>query len=654
MTTELLGAFGVALVVSAVACAVALALFPWFRSGEHKVDVYRTGQSTSGATIARPQHGKRQRRVRISTAELPLVGGAAMLVGVLVACLGLALFLGFDLEQWKLLGILLVAMLGFGLVGLIDDVLKYWRGNGISEWQKFAGVIVVSGSAGVALNRLIYAGRFSARFAYPPYSVAPGLGNLLVHVHFAWIIFFLGMTVVVASSTSLATDFADGMDGLCGGLLVSASLAFAVILLNDGQPDLYPLILVSLGVAGAAFGFLPFNWPSSWKPRNQGNGKRRARLIMGDTGSLALGGVLALVAIMSRNELLLIIIGGVFLLEGVSALVTARILVKFFRLFLVLERFNSSKGFAHSEFPLPFLGTPMHHHFDLLNWDRKRLVYGAWLLGAVLGLLGVASVVGTYTWERYLARLAGLVVILSVWQLGPRTRSFFIGLTGPKEGPAGQLPRLALYYGYPFKLFGRRLGGRVDVTRMSVDVLETAGERLTLWQRMSVFDARALLGYYCFREEDYEDALRIWERIPDANLQQRPEIEGMLAEVRHALALALAGASDESESPPAAALAESGPHTVAVLSDDPATTQLHMQSPSAGGTNAHQPEPEVQNDTASRPVAAERAHFLWNATSWSAATSGIMPLAAQDAASGHMPFAPEDSAKTTDSGETPE
>ena len=94
----------------------------------------------------------------------------------------------------------------------------------------------------------------------------------------------------------------------------------------------------------------------------------------------------------------------------------------------MLERFNSSKGFPHSEFPLPFLGTPMHHHFDLLNWDRKRLVYAAWLLGAILGLLGVASVVGEFTWERYLARLTGLVVIVSVWQLGPRTRSFFIGL----------------------------------------------------------------------------------------------------------------------------------------------------------------------------------------------------------------------------------
>jgi UDP-N-acetylmuramyl pentapeptide phosphotransferase/UDP-N-acetylglucosamine-1-phosphate transferase len=646
MTVELLGAFGVALVVSAVACAVALAFFPWFRSGEHKEDVYRTGQSTSGVPIERGTHGASPNGRRVSSAELPLVGGAAMLASVLVACLGLALLLGFNLEQWKLLGILLVAMLGFGLVGLIDDVLKYRRGSGINEWQKFAGVFVVSGAAGVALNRLIYAGRFSARFAYPPYNVAPGLGKLLVNVHFAWIIFFLLMTIVVASGTSLATDFADGIDGLCGGLLFSAALAFAVILLDDGGHDLYPLILVSLGVAGASLGYLPFNWPSSWKPRNQGHGKRRAKIIMGDSGSLALGGVLALVAIMSRNELLLIIIGGVFVLEGVSALVTARILVKFFRSFLVLERFNSSRGFPHSEFPLPFLGTPMHHHFDLLNWDRKRLVYGAWLLGAVLGLLGVASVVGEFTWERYLARLAGLVVILSVWQLGPRTRCFFIGLTSPNDGSAGQPPRLALYYGYPFKLFGRRLGGQVDVTSVTLDALETPGERLSLWQRMSVFDTRALLGFYCYRDERFEDALRIWERIPEANLKQRPQIETMLAEVRHAVKLARAGMREDGERQPAVVVAESGTHSAgATAGDDPNGAQWHMASPTAGAPPAPHPEFAGLSGAMEGPSAPTTPLHLWNATSWSAAVSGIVPLAAEDAAK---------SADGGGTGETPE
>lgn len=634
-------AFVLALVVSVVACALGLGLFPWFRSGERKEDAYRAGQSTGGYTIERRRRGKRH-TLRVSTSELPLVGGPAMLLAVLVAGGVLGVRLGMNYDQWVLLGILLVAMLGYGLVGFVDDALKYRRGSGISELQKFAGVGAVSLGAAVALNRLIVSGRLSARFAYPPYSDVPALGSLLQHVHFAWIVFFLLMTATVATSTSLSSDFSDGIDGLCGGLLLSASLAFAVILFNDGQADVYPLILVSLGVAGAALGYLPFNWPSSWKPRGQGHGKRRARLIMGDTGSLALGGVLALVAVMSRLELLLIIIGGVFLLEGVSALISARILVRFFRRFLVVERFKSSRGFSHSEFPLPFLGTPMHHHFDLLNWDRKRLVYGAWLLGALLGLLGVASVIGQFTWQRYLARLVGLGVVVSVWQLGPRTRSFFIGLTNGRSPKSQQAGHLALCYGYPFKLFGRRLFGYIDMTKIAPDALATPGEQLSLWQRMSVFDARALLGYYCYRAGDDADAYRIWDRIPDANLKLRPEIAELLAEVRHRLALDQEDELGDEATAERPKLAMDG--AVSAATDDPARGQWRMAAPPspastapastlpAGAAPGLQPTDAGAPQPPDAPDAPENGTPLWTPGTWSVASSGIFPAVPEDGA----------------------
>src|SRR5262249_14486560 len=159
----------------------------------------------------------------------------------------------------------------------------------------------------------------------PPYSQIPLLGQVLKDTHFAWVIFFIGIMVVVGVTTPLAVDFADGMDGLCGGLMVSASLALSVVLLFQQQKDLWPLVVVSLAVAGASRGYLPFNWPSAWRNRTPGR-KRRAKLIMGDTGSLGLGGALAMVAVISRQELLLVIIGGVFVLEGLSALISARIL----------------------------------------------------------------------------------------------------------------------------------------------------------------------------------------------------------------------------------------------------------------------------------------------------------------------------------------
>jgi UDP-N-acetylmuramyl pentapeptide phosphotransferase/UDP-N-acetylglucosamine-1-phosphate transferase len=535
----LLSSLAVAFVASLILSLLGMLLLPWFRSGERKEGTFRADQSTGSYAVDARRGARRVRTTRASSSELPLVGGVAMVVAVTVAGITAGILLDFSLEKWELLGVLLIGMLGFGLVGFYDDWRKVQRGVGISEAVKFIGVSIVALASGIALNRLIVSRHLSARFAYPPYSDIPLLGQALVHAKFAWIVFFLLMTVLVATTTALAVDFADGMDGLAGGLLVSASLSFAAILFGEGGKgfdDLWPAAICMLAIAGAAMGYLPFNWPSSWNARNPLI-KRRAKIIMGDTGSLALGGLMALVAVITRLEFVLLIIGGVFVLEGLSALISARILVRFFRKTLVLQRFGSSEGFAHTEFPLPFLATPMHHHYDLLNWDRKRLVYGAWLLGAGMGLLGVASTIGTFTWERYLARLTALIVLFLIWQAGPWTRSFFIGLGRHADAPKDAPRTLALYYGFPFRFFGRPLFGRIDITDVPQEVLETPAERLQLWQRMPVFDARAILGYWCYRAGSFEDAQRIWGRLPKKNLEYRPEIGDMLTEVRHTLAL---------------------------------------------------------------------------------------------------------------------
>ncbi|GAC1449085.1 MAG: hypothetical protein PVSMB4_06970 [Ktedonobacterales bacterium] len=540
MVSMLLVALVVGLCLSILLCALALGFFPWFRSGERKPGAFRPDQSSgnSSAVVVRGKRGGRARVVRSS--ELPLVGGVAMIGAVIVAAIGTGVFLDFDLPQWQLLALLLGSIVGFGFIGFLDDWSKVHHGNGISERAKALGVLVVSLAAAIALNRLIP----SARFAYSPYKDVPLLGGLLVNAHYAWIAFFVLMTVTVCSTTSLAVDFTDGLDGLSGGLLVSAALSFAGIIIYQSDRPNWPGALVMLAMVGALLGYLPFNWPSAFKAHGQGRGPRRARLIMGDTGALGLGGALALVAVVTRLELLLLFIGGVFVLEGVSALISARILVKFFRRFLSLPRYGRERAFAHTEFPLPFLATPMHHHYDLLGWDREHLVYGAWTLGAGLATLGVASSIAPFTWERYLARFVALVIILLVWQTGPWTRSFFIGLVPPPSTSDTQPSRLGLFYGFPYRLFGRPLYHRVDTVDATEDVLDNPAERMSLWQRTSVFDARAVLGYFCYRAGKYRDALRVWERIPQVNLKVRPEIADLLAEVRHQVALEAEGEVD--------------------------------------------------------------------------------------------------------------
>jgi UDP-N-acetylmuramyl pentapeptide phosphotransferase/UDP-N-acetylglucosamine-1-phosphate transferase len=544
----LLIALAVGLAASLVACGLALGLFPWFRSGERKPGDFRPDESTGGhhAIIVTRGRSKRVRAVRSS--ELPLVGGTAMLLAIIAATIAAAVTLNFTGDQWQLLGILLAAGVGYAAVGFLDDWRKVHQGQGVSEITKFIGVFIVSLAAAIALNRLVP----SARFVYPPYTDVPLLGNVLRHTHFAWIAFFVAMTVTVASTTSLAADFSDGFDGLAGGLFVSAGLSFAIIIFSQHSEANWPSVVLLLALVGAVLGYLPFNWPSGYKAHGQGRGPRRARLIMGDTGSLALGGILALVAVVTRLELLLPFIGGIFVLEGVSALISARILVKFFRRFLSVPRFGGERGFAHTEFPLPFLATPMHHHFDLLGWDRRRIVYGAWALGALLAILGVASAIAPFTWERYLARFLSLCLILFIWQTGPWTRSFFIGLVRSRRATLDAPMRLGLFYGFPYRLFGFRLFGRVDVVNTTETVLKTPAERLSLWQRMSVFDARATLGYYCYRAGDFQDAVRVWQRIPKRNLEVRPEITALLRDAQPRAALQADGELDLPFSRPSA------------------------------------------------------------------------------------------------------
>ncbi|MDE3229201.1 MAG: hypothetical protein KGO05_04920, partial [Chloroflexota bacterium] len=343
---------------------------------------------------------------------------------------------------------------------------------------------------------------------------------------------------------------------------------------------------------------------------------------------------LAIIAIVARQELLLAIIGGAFVLEGLSAVVSARTLVPFFRRALFVERFGSSRGFPHTEFPLPFLATPMHHHYDLLNVDRRRLVYGAWLLGAGLGVLGIATAVGPFTWERYLARLAALALLIAVWQAGPWTKAFFIGLEAPKAGQPGAPRRLLLCHGSPYRIFGIPMYRRIDEAQITDRVLESPAEQLLLWQRLSVFDARSLLGYLCYREGDYHDALRIWDRMPDQNIDVRPDIKALIEEVTHAVAVERSSTRLRPPAPNA--------HP-----DDPGSAAWRSPSPSSG--MAPSPRLQPMNGPSGRFAEPQPGdeNALWQANRWAAA-NGIMSGGAADRDPGQT-YPPVSSTDTTTS-----
>ena len=506
--------------LSLILCWIAKFLFSRFRSGEFKPGPYR------------PDVQPNAKAPEIKTIELPLVGGPAFTLAIIAIGISAGLIFKLNAGQWTLLLIGLGATFGYMLVGLIDDWHKVHRNEGISERAKFSGVLFVSMAAALCYFLFTDIGKQP----YSPYKDI--LGALFNHFPIIWLIFLMLLTGLIGSVTSISVDFSDGLDGLAGGLVFSAALAFGIIntgLLDDPKhPEGIVLEILALLCAGAVSGFLPLNWPSSWAARRS-KAKRRARIYMGDSGALSLGGILAMVAIFSHNEIPLLMIGAAFVLEGLSALMSAKVLTPFFRKRLQLLRFAGQDEFVpHTEFPLPFLATPLHHHFDLLGWDRKRLVYGAWALGACFGALGVLQAFAPQTWQRYLGRILILILGWFIWSSGSYTRRYFVGQFSTKRS---RRSRLALYYGYPYSLMGMKLYHRVETIEASIDVIETPAEELALWQRMNIYDARAMLGLYCYRAGYYPAALLQWTHIPEKNRKLRPNIQHLLEELEVRLAL---------------------------------------------------------------------------------------------------------------------
>ncbi|GCE30691.1 hypothetical protein KDA_61750 [Dictyobacter alpinus] len=532
--------FATCLAGSLLLCGIAKKLFPTFRSGEHKPGTHRMDMPTVGREI--------------KTVELPLVGGPAFTIAIIITGISAGYILNLDQNQWNLLFIALGATAGYAVVGFLDDWRKVYRNKGLSEFTKFSGVFLVSVVAAVCYFFFFSAGPES----YSLWKDLPLLGHLICSnpalgdlpcrvvfpqtAYFGWFIFLILLVGFTGTATAVSVDFSDGFDGLAGGLVFSAALALAIAVtgrLNDlgTHPEGLVLEVLSLICAGAVLGFLPWNWPSPWAARRSAGAKRRAKIYMGDSGALALGGLLAMIALFSRNEILLLTtIGGVFVLEALSVIVSTRILTPFYRKRMKILRFAYKNDFIpHTEFPLPFLATPLHHHFDLLGWNRKHLVYAAWTLGAIFAVLSVLISVDPISWQRYMARFLAFVLMAAIWSSGTWSKSYFVGKQ-PNSGRTRHL-RLALYYGYPVSIMGIKLYHHVESIEASEDVIETPTEDIALFQRMTIFDARAMLGLYCYRAGYFPAAMAQWNRIPERNRRLRPEIARLLTEVDNRLAL---------------------------------------------------------------------------------------------------------------------
>ena len=298
----------------------------------------------------------------------PTMGGIIIIIATLIGYLGGHLLTGVKPSASGLL--VLFLMTGLGLVGFVDDFLKLFmnRNLGLRSGQKLIGQVTVGAIFAIlALH-------------FPDgYDLTPASDHLSFLIDFGVAIgpvLFVLWVIVMVTGTSNAVNLTDGLDGLASGAAILVLAAYVIIgnwqLRNDcttalaqncySVRDPLDTAVVAATVMGACFGFLWWNAPP-------------AKIWMGDTGSLALGGTLAGLAIVTRTDLLLLLLGGLFVIVTLSVVIQVSV--------FKVTKFKTGKPFR------VFKIAPLHHHFEMVGWAETTIVVRFWLIAGMFVALGL-------------------------------------------------------------------------------------------------------------------------------------------------------------------------------------------------------------------------------------------------------------------------
>ena len=285
----------------------------------------------------------------------PTMGGVIIIIGIILSTL-----LWADLTN-VYIWILIFVSLSLSCLGLLDDILKIKQKNsrGLKSRYKFIGQLII---ASITLFLLI---KYSEHeFLFQLYF--PFLKNLILHMGLFFIPF--GLFVIIGSSN--AVNLTDGLDGLATVPVMLVALSFTLICYVVGNtifsdylqiqyiPDVGELSIFCGSIVGSCLGFLWYNAPP-------------AKIFMGDTGSLSLGGSLAAIAIIVKHEIVLAIIGGLFVLETVSVIIQ-----------VISFKLTGKRIFKMA---------PIHHHFEQKGWAESTIVIRFWIIAIILALVGLAT-----------------------------------------------------------------------------------------------------------------------------------------------------------------------------------------------------------------------------------------------------------------------
>jgi phospho-N-acetylmuramoyl-pentapeptide-transferase len=267
----------------------------------------------------------------------PTMGGVMILFSIIVTTLVMTeKFSDPTIKTY----LLLFVTVGFGILGFLDDFIKVVmkRNLGLTSMQKLIGQILISVVFFIFLKQL----DFSTAIEIPIVNYSFDLGYFYALFIIFWLVGF-----------SNAVNLTDGLDGLVSGTSAIAFGAFAVLAWSQSQ---FEVAIFSVAIVGAVLGFLVFN-------------AHPAKVFMGDTGSLALGGAIAAIAILTKMEIILLVIGGVFVIETLS----------------VILQVASFKTTGKRIFRM----SPLHHHYELLGWSEWKVVVTFWTVGLLFSIIGI-------------------------------------------------------------------------------------------------------------------------------------------------------------------------------------------------------------------------------------------------------------------------
>jgi phospho-N-acetylmuramoyl-pentapeptide-transferase len=285
----------------------------------------------------------------------PTMGGVLIVVVILAVAF---IFDAFDASTYSPLAVLALV----GGLGAVDDYLNARTGIGIRVRQKLVWQFVVAIGAAIYIQNHFGFNGFRVPFVGDVINTSTIWLPIIDHNVEIGSLIFIVVAVVAIVGASNGVNLTDGLDGLAGGTLVFAFISYLMIALLN-QPVVQPnLALVCAIVVGAILGFLWFN-------------VHPAQIFMGDAGALSLGGMLAAVALITGQVLILPLIGIIFVLEVLSDVIQ----VASFKL-------RGKRVFRMA---------PLHHHFELGGWDEEKVTMRFWIVGALAGMLGVTLFVAS-------------------------------------------------------------------------------------------------------------------------------------------------------------------------------------------------------------------------------------------------------------------